>query len=232
MKSEFLSHAAHELRTPMTSIFGFSELLLHSEFDAPTRRELVETIHGQTAWLVQIINELLDLARIDERRGRDFVITEVDAVALVRETLAGLAIDQQTWPVAATLPETPRWIRADAAKSRQALTNVIGNARKYSPDGGEIEVTLVERVGRLAVVVRDHGIGMTPEQVARVGERLWRADTSGMTPGTGLGMAIVKEILALHGGQVEVASEPGVGTTVTLWWPSAPAAGQIDREPA
>ncbi len=232
MKSEFLSHAAHELRTPMTSIFGFSELLLHRDFDAATRRELVETIHGQTAWLVQIINELLDLARIDERRGRDFVIAEIDAVALVRETLAGLALDPQTWPVVANMPETPRWIRADAAKSRQALTNVLGNARKYSPDGGAIELTIVERAGRLAVVIRDHGIGMTPEQVARVGERLWRADTSGLTPGTGLGMAIVKEILALHGGQVEIASELGVGTTVTLWWPTAPTAGHGSRERA
>ena len=221
MKSEFLSHAAHELRTPMTSIFGFSELLMHSDFDAPTRRELVETIHTQTAWLVQIINELLDLARIDERRGRDFVIAETDMVALVRETLAGLAIDPVQWPLVEALPKRPVWIRADAGKSRQALTNVFANARKYSPAGGAIEVAIVERVGRLGIVVRDHGIGMTAEQVGRVGERMWRADTSGLTPGTGLGMAIVKEILTLHGGTVEVASQPGVGTSVTLWWPAA-----------
>ncbi len=223
MKSEFLSHAAHELRTPMTSIFGFSELLLHSEFDAPTCRELVETIHGQTAWLVQIINELLDLARIDERRGRDFQIADVDAVALVRETLAGLAIDPLRWPLAIVLPERPVWISADAAKSRQALTNVLGNARKYSPDGGAIEVRIAVGTQRIGIAVQDHGIGMSGEQLARVGERLWRADASGTTPGTGLGMAIVKEILTLHGGQVELDSQLGVGTTVTLWWPAAGA---------
>ncbi|MEI8297841.1 MAG: CHASE domain-containing protein [Pseudomonadota bacterium] len=223
MKSEFLSHAAHELRTPMTSIFGFSELLLHSEFDTATRRELLETIHSQTAWLVQIINELLDLARIDERRGRDFVITEVDAAALVRESVAGIDIDPRRWPVLASLPPQPVWIRADATKARQALTNVLGNARKYSPDGGGIEIDLVAHPGRLGIVIRDHGIGMTAAQVARVGERLWRADTSGMTPGTGLGMAIVKEILALHGGEVEISSEAEVGTVVTLWWPSSTA---------
>jgi len=224
MKSEFLSHAAHELRTPMTSIFGFSELLLHTDFDAATQRELIETIHGQTAWLVQIINELLDLARIDERRGRDFVITDVDAVALVREPIAGLAFDARLWPVQLDLPDRPVWIRADTAKSRQALINVLGNARKYSPDGGRIEVRIIEGAGRVGIQIRDHGIGMSADQVARVGERLWRADTSGMTPGTGLGMAIVKEILALHGGQVDVASELGVGTTVTLWWPGVQAA--------
>jgi signal transduction histidine kinase/CHASE1-domain containing sensor protein len=223
MKSEFLSHAAHELRTPMTSIFGFSELLLHSEFDESTRRELVETIHGQTAWLVQIINELLDLARIDERRGRDFVLADTDLVVLVRETLAGVAIDPALWPVDAELPARPVWIRADAAKARQALTNVLGNARKYSPRGGAIDVRILERGDGIGIQVRDRGIGMSADQVARVGERLWRADTSGTTPGTGLGMAIVKEILELHGGRVEVESALGVGTSVTLWWPPTPA---------
>jgi signal transduction histidine kinase len=118
-----------------------------------------------------------------------------------------------------TLPESRVWIRADAAKVRQALTNVLGNARKYSPSGGPIAVRIVETAGRVGILLRDHGIGMSADQVGRVGERLWRADTSGVTPGTGLGMVIVKEILDLHGGQVEVASELGEGTTVTLWRP-------------
>ena len=223
MKSEFLSHAAHELRTPMASIFGFSELLLEMDLDEATRRDLLETIHRQTKLLVEIINELLDLARIEARRGKDFKIGAVNLNELVRDTVADLAFDAERWPVRLDLPASEVTLRADPAKVRQAIINVLGNAQKYSPEGGEIGVEILSAAGRAGIAVSDHGIGMTPEQVARVGERFWRADSSGKTPGTGLGMAIVKEILALHGGAVEVRSAKGGGTTITLWLPVAAA---------
>jgi signal transduction histidine kinase/CHASE1-domain containing sensor protein len=223
MKSEFLSHAAHELRTPMASIYGFSELLLNMELDAPTQRDVVETIHRQTRLLVDIINELLDLARIEARRGKDFTYLSMDLVALVREVVSDLAIDPQRWPVKLDLPTEPLIIVADAAKSRQAVLNVLSNARKYSPQGGPIRVTTIREPERVGLIVEDHGIGMTAAQLARVGERFWRADTSGSTPGTGLGVAIVKEILELHGGSIDVASQANQGTTVTLWWPASAA---------
>lgn len=219
MKSEFLSHAAHELRTPMASIFGFSELLLEMDLDEATRRDLLETIHRQTKWLVDIINELLDLSRIETRRGKDLSIEEVDVSALLRDTVTNLAIDRELWPVILDLPARPRWVATDLAKLRQALMNVFDNARKYSPDGGEIRIAMVESDTKLGIVVSDNGIGMNEEQVARFGERFWRADTSGKTPGTGLGIAIVKEILRLLGGNIDIASRAGQGTKVTLWLP-------------
>mgnify|MGYP000890519202 FL=1 len=226
MKSEFLSHAAHELRTPMASIFGFTELLMHQEFDEATRKDLLATIYKQTAWLVDIINELLDLARIESRRGKDFSITTVALPDLVADVLRALSLDAERWPITVEVADDLPPALADAAKLRQALTNVLGNAAKYSPAGGAISLRGVTRVsdGRLQVglVVSDHGIGMTPEQVAHVGERFWRADTSGSIPGTGLGMAIVKEILDLLGGAFAVDSSPGAGTTVSLWLPVAP----------
>jgi signal transduction histidine kinase len=118
------------------------------------------------------------------------------------------------------LPEGETRVRADAAKLRQALINVLGNAQKYSPEGGELVVTLKsEPQGQVGIRVADHGIGMSQEQLSHFGQRFWRADTSGKTPGTGLGMAIVQEIITLHGGHVEVQSQPGGGTTVTLWFP-------------
>ncbi len=225
MKSEFLSHAAHELRTPMASIFGFTELLMHQEFDEATRKDLLATIYKQTAWLVDIINELLDLARIESRRGKDFSITTVALPDLVADVLRALSLDAERWPITVEVADDLPPALADAAKLRQALTNVLGNAAKYSPAGGTISLRGVTRVsdGRLQVglVVSDHGIGMTPEQVAHVGERFWRADTSGSIPGTGLGMAIVKEILDLLGGAFAVDSSPGAGTAVTLWLPAA-----------
>jgi len=233
IKSEFLSHAAHELRTPMASIYGFTELLLNMDLDEATRRDLLETIYRQTAWLVDIINELLDLARIESRRGRDFKIADVPLTDVVREVVADLGIDATRWPISLELPEQELTVRADAAKVRQSLGNVVSNAVKYSPDGGAIQIMLRERPGYVGIAVADHGIGMTPEQAKRVGERFWRADTSGKTPGTGLGMAIVCEILQLHGGNLEVDSHLGRGSVFTLWLPAAGESVTFwDDEPA
>lgn len=217
MKSEFLSHAAHELRTPMTSILGFSELLLRREVDATKRQELLEIIHRQTQWLVVIINELLDLSRIEARRGSALKIEPVDLCGLATAAARDLSLDGVRWRLVVDLPPRPVHVRADQAKLRQALTNVLGNAVKYAPGGGEIRVALAEAPGRAGIAVSDQGIGMTPEQLTHVGERFWRADTSGQTPGTGLGLAIVKEILKLLGGELEIRSQFGAGTTVTLW---------------
>jgi len=235
MKSEFLSHAAHELRTPMASIYGFSELLISREFDAATRHDLLTSIHKQTAWLIEIINELLDLTRIEERRGKDFMIEAVPLPPLVGEGVAAMQIDPARWPLSVAITDDLPPARADAAKLRQALTNVLGNAVKYSPAGGAIEVRgvtrVVDRQPQVGIAVTDHGIGMTPDQAARVGERFYRADTSGNIPGTGLGMSIAKEIVELLGGQVDIGSKVGAGTTVTLWLPAASVDGEHPARP-
>jgi signal transduction histidine kinase len=230
MKSEFLSHAAHELRTPMASIYGFSELLMTQEFDEATRKDLLATIHKQTQWLVDIINELLDLARIEARRGQDFRIEAVPLPSLLDEVVAAMNIDPARWPLATDCADNLPVLHADAAKLRQALTNVLGNAVKYSPEGGAIEIRCAahDREGKhhIGIAVTDHGVGMRPDQVARVGERFYRADTSGRIPGTGLGMAIVKEIVELHGGGFKIDSAVGAGTTVFLWLPAEPRAAE------
>jgi signal transduction histidine kinase len=122
-----------------------------------------------------------------------------------------------------SLPGSPIRVDVDADKLSLALTNVLSNAYKYSPQGGEIELDIVwrDREGRseCGIRVTDHGMGMSPEQLSRVFERFFRADTSGNIPGTGLGMTIVKEIIELHGGQVVLSSQEGQGTTVVLWLP-------------
>ena len=229
LKSEFLSHAAHELRTPMASIYGFTELLINQEFDEATRRDLLATIHKQTQWLIDIINELLDLARIEARRGKDFRIEAVPIAPLVGDTVAAMNIDSSRWPLTVECDSGPPSVWADEAKLRQALTNVLNNAVKYSPEGGAIEIRGATRRdgGKTfaGIAVTDHGIGMSPEQAARVGERFFRADSSGNIPGTGLGMAIAKEIVERQGGGFTLRSTLGVGTTVTLWMPAASDGG-------
>ncbi|MBT9516112.1 MAG: CHASE domain-containing protein [Methyloversatilis discipulorum] len=223
MKSEFLSTAAHELRTPLSSIFGFAELLLNREYDETARRRMHGIIHRQSRVLVNLINDLLDLARIEARAGQDFRYEDLPVKMLINATLEGLTMPGDTHRVSLDMPQSMPRIRVDHEKMVRALSNIITNAFKYSPDGGEVRlsVTEVTRNSRLmaGIHVSDQGIGMTPEQQARIFERFYRADPSGNIPGTGLGMSLVKEIMDLHGGEIEIVSAPGAGTTVTLWLP-------------
>lgn len=225
MKSEFLSTAAHELRTPMASILGFAEVLLQHPHDAPTQHEFLTTIYRQSQLIANILDELLDLTRIEARRDKDFRYTRVD----LQDLLADLVKDYPL-PIGRTaplldLPAQPLYLMADSGKLRQALLNVVSNAYKYSPGGGPVHIKAwinhdEGQAPGACIEITDHGIGMTPAQLARVCERFYRADTSGKTPGTGLGMCIVKEIIDLHQGQLSLDSTPGQGTHVRLCLPS------------
>lgn len=225
LKSEFLSTAAHELRTPMASVYGFSELLLQREFSPEKTREVLDIIHRQAGHLVALLNELLDLARIEARAGKDFHIVAQDVVPVIRNTLAELLIPGDTRQVAATLPDALPPIAVDREKFQLTLTNVLSNAYKYSLGKGPIELETRRRVKDgghwIGVTVRDHGIGMTPNEVDRIFERFYRTDASGKIPGTGLGMSLVKEIMDIFGGEVEIQTQPKKGTEVTLWYPKA-----------
>lgn len=235
LKSEFLSTAAHELRTPMASIYGFSELLLHSDFEVEERKDFIETIYKQSELMIAIINELLDLARIEARRGKDFKIERINLCALLDEVVTGfMPPEHRPSPLKALcLPGELIWIKGDRNKLRQALGNVLSNAYKYSPDGGPVALELSRAVAegnsppRIGIRISDHGIGMNAMQLARVCERFYRAETSGKIPGTGLGMSIVKEIIELHHGELKLASQPGQGTVVTLWLPVASEVGPL-----
>jgi PAS domain S-box-containing protein len=223
MKSEFLSTAAHELRTPLASIMGFSELLLMREYDDKRRRDMLETMHRQSRRLTNLLNELLDLARIEARQGKDFNLERLPLGQLLADVLKAFLVPDDPRVVETNLPAILPSVEVDKAKLQQAMLNVLSNAYKYSPQGGAIRLETLEgrHHGRPSVGIRitDQGMGMTPEQLNHLFERFWRADTTGHIPGTGLGMALVKEIIEHHGGVVDVASEYGQGTAITLWLP-------------
>ena len=225
MKSEFLTTAAHELRTPMASIMGFAELLMLREFPPERTRDMLSTMHRQSRRLTDLINELLDLARIEARSGKDFKFSRHRIESIVRDAVAAFHIDGDRERMRLHLQDGLPEIDIDPAKMQQAVINLLSNAYKYSPQGGAVDISVRFRDsasgGQVGVIIRDHGIGMTPEQSARVFERFFRADPSGNIPGTGLGMSLVKEIMDAHGGTVEVDSEPGQGTAVSLWLPVA-----------
>ena len=227
MKSEFLSHAAHELRTPMASIYGYAEIMMAQSFSEEEQSEFLGIIHRQCGLMIAIINELLDLARIDDRRGKDFKFSSLDACQLVREVIADFGVPAAQQALVLDTPAQACWVRADASKLMQAVRNILSNAYKYSPEGGAVAISVINAgpgsQTPVGIRVTDHGLGMTSEQTARVCERFYRADTSGNIAGTGLGMSIVKEIMELHGGQVEIQSQLGAGTSVTLWLTAASA---------
>lgn len=230
MKTEFLSIAAHELRTPMASIHGFAELLLKRDYDAATRRDLLETIYRQSTNLSHLINELLDIARIEARAGADFRIAAQPVQPLLAHAIETAAPPGQAARIRLDLPAELPPVLVDGEKFCQALVNVITNALKYSGEGTPVRLGIAwpdgPPPGMLGIEVRDQGTGMTPQQLDRIFERFYRAEQSGNTPGAGLGMSLVKEIIDLLGGRIDIASLPSHGTTVTLWIPCAPQAAR------
>ncbi|MCV2368488.1 PAS domain-containing sensor histidine kinase [Roseateles oligotrophus] len=223
MKSEFLSTAAHELRTPMASIYGFTELLMTREV-APEKQKLMLTrIYRQCEAMIAILNELLDLARIEARRGKDFELERCELNNLVDEVVQDYPppTDRSAPVVNFGLPQVQ--VHVDRKKLQQVLRNLLSNAYKYSPSGGDVAIRVFAEAAsdrkEVCIEVQDHGIGMTAEELSHVSERFYRADKSGTVLGTGLGMSIVKEIVELLGGQMRLSSEPGLGTTVRLSLP-------------
>jgi len=223
MKSEFLSTAAHELRTPLASVYGFSELLMSIDYDKETRDDLLETIHKQASRLTKLIDELLDLARIEARAGKDFDIKPGDLTTFLRELTGGFMVQNDDRVLQVELPEQLPTVAFDEDKLAQAVNNILTNAYKYSPQGGEITLSAIQVGNQVGIQVQDQGLGMTHEAVSRIYDRFYRADPSCNIPGTGLGMSVVKEIIEIHGGQIDIESELGLGTLVTLWLPEEQA---------
>lgn len=229
LKNQFLSTAAHELRTPMASVFGFSELLLSRNFDAETTREILTTIHQQSESLVTMLSQLLDLARIESRMGLDFCFVQHALWPIVERAVAELLVPGDPRKIKISRPKKSYTVEVDADKLRQVISNVLVNAYKYSPQGGEISLQIKKRhqpgnVPEVGIVIRDYGLGMSREQLKHIYERFWRADNTVGISGTGLGMSLVKEIMDIHQGQIEIKSKPGGGTIVYLWLKLSPEA--------
>lgn len=223
MKSEFLATAAHELRTPLTAIHGFIELLLTRDFDAETRLDLLSTMQRESSRMVALLGDLLDLARIEARRGSDFRIAMQPLATLLEESLVGFPLPAGRQPIERPTGEPGIELPMDRLKLTQALHNLLSNACKYSPVDRPVRLTVqVEDPDRIGISVSDEGSGIPRQLHERVFERFFRADQSGQVAGTGLGLALVREIIGLHGGSVSLDSEPGRGTTVTLWLPRRP----------
>jgi PAS domain S-box-containing protein len=235
MKSEFLMTAAHELRTPMTIVRGYVELLKQRSYDAATQSAMLDSIDQQSQSIVGLLDELLDLARIESLGGKAFNLVMAPLATTITSLANSLIVFGDSRQVQIKpLPLLPLLL-IDQEKISQALKNCLSNAFKYSiaPTAVSLEVAMVRRYDHdeVAIMISDHGIGMTPEQLSHIFEKFYRADTSGKVAGTGLGLPLVKEIMEHHGGRVEVVSQiqnssqnQAHGTVVTLWLPIPHAA--------
>jgi len=226
-RHDYFRTASHELRTPMASILGFSELLLKREFDAATGRELIDIIHRQAMRLIGLVNQMLDLARIDAGGAAQLHPAPLDLADVMGKVCAALGDAAQASRIALRVAPAMPQVSADPVRVQQALGAIVGNALAYSAPGSAVEVSISvqERDGHAgaAVLVRDQGVGMTPEQRQQVYDAFWRASALPDVPGNGLGMTIVREIVSAHGGAIEIASSPGDGTEVALWLPQRSA---------
>jgi signal transduction histidine kinase/CHASE3 domain sensor protein/DNA-binding response OmpR family regulator len=222
LKDEFLSTVSHELRTPLSSLRGFAELLLEREFPPDRRQRFVSIIHSETVRLTNLINDFLDLQRIESGR-QEYHFERVDMRELLREGIALFtsAEAQLIWHL--EVPDTLSAVQADKDRIRQVLSNLLSNAIKFSPRGGEVTVGTREQGPYVEVWMRDQGIGIPSEAMPRLFSKFFRVDNSQTRhiPGTGLGLALVKEIVEAHQGRVWADSEPNRGSTFYFTLPVA-----------
>ncbi len=236
LKDEFVLTASHELRSPLTSVQGFAELLMLDRASlTPRQVETVEIILDNCRHLVRLLNDLLDLARSDA--GRLGIVPRPTEVAPLVED-AVRTMRGQTDASGQTLtiriePGLPQ-IYVEADRIRQILVNLLTNAHDYSPEGASIEVTARVVGDEVEIAVNDNGPGIPEDQLGRIFERFVRGD-AGLTQrvgGTGLGLAIAKSLVELHGGTIEVESTLGQGSSFRFRLPAAGAATGSDQATA
>ena len=227
MKDEFVLTASHELRSPLTSVQGFAELLmLERDKLAPQQADTVEIILDNTRHLVRLLNDLLDLARSDA--GRLTIKPALTDVAnlvddAVRTMRSQTETSRQTLRHETEVGLPP--VNVDKDRIRQVLVNLLTNAHEYSPEGASIKVKTARCNGGVELAVCDDGPGMPEDQVEHIFERFTRGD-AGLTQhvgGTGLGLAISKSLVELHGGSIAAESTPGQGSIFRVQLPAAPA---------
>jgi GAF domain-containing protein/anti-sigma regulatory factor (Ser/Thr protein kinase) len=222
-KSEFLANMSHELRTPLNAIIGFSEVLNERMFGElnPKQEEYLKDIHASGQHLLSLINDILDLSKVEAGR-MELELTDFDlpaamdnAVTLVRERASRKGVT-----VRIAVDEQVGAIRGDERKIRQVLLNLLSNAIKFTPEGGRIEVGAVQGDGAVEVSVSDTGVGIAPEDQEAVFEEFRQVGASAAKQeGTGLGLALCRKFIELHGGTIRVTSAIGAGSTFTFRLP-------------
>jgi signal transduction histidine kinase len=222
VRRDFVANVSHELKTPLTAIRGFAETLATELGSNEQHARFAETIRQNAERMQSLIDDLLDLSRI-ESGGWSPSPTDVDVAATAEEAAAAYRkeADRRGTSIRIAVDPSAAKLRADPVALRQALGNLVENAVRYTPSGGTITIFARGEDHGVALGVSDTGAGIPPEHLPRIFERFYRVDTarSRSAGGTGLGLAIVKHLVEAHGGRVRAESQVGRGTTVSLFFP-------------
>jgi two-component system phosphate regulon sensor histidine kinase PhoR len=239
IRAEFIDNLSHELRTPLTTISLLAETAARdAESASPRLRDRIAKIEVETGHLIQMVNELLDLSRIESGTAQ-LLLDDVDMVRVVRSTAERLRLfaERQGLRIVLDLPDRVSPVRGDEDRLGQVLVNLLHNAVKFSPKGGEIVAGVRETAYEITVWVHDPGVGVPRADLARIFERFYKVDRARVRGrgGTGLGLSIARHVVDSHGGRIWVDSEEGQGSTFSFTIPIAPrpfAPGQANASPA
>ena len=218
--SQFSADLAHELRTPITNILGEAQVALTRDRTPAEYRETIESTIGECERLSGIVDNLLFVARVDAAR-EPIAPTRFDARAAVEKIASFYQMIADDHHVTIRCSGEGQ-IYADSALFERAVGNLVDNALRFTPANGSIQIAIAEHAANFEVAVSDTGCGIAPEHLPRVFDRFYRTESSRGSDGAGLGLALVKSIVDLHGGSARIQSEVGRGTTVTLIFPIKP----------
>lgn len=240
MKAEFMSIAAHELKTPINVISGYAELMeegIYGEI-TPGQREALQSVHDQVEMLSELVTQLLDISRL-EAGGLHLEMADVDLPVLLHDIERSFTVLSQRKGLQFRLvigPSLPATIPADADRLRnQVLGNILSNALKFTPEGGHITVIASGEADEAVLEVSDTGPGIPADQLPHIFDKFFQVGPQARSKGAGLGLAIAREVVEAHGGTISAASEPGAGATFRVALPTtqqAPPTPPDTPEPA
>jgi signal transduction histidine kinase len=227
-KSEFICNISHELRTPVQSIKGFSELMLDDEVDDPERqKEFLNIISAGSERLSRLISNLLSVSHLEVGYSGGVQKERVSIRRLLQEAISDLhsPAEQKDIAISAKIPAALPEMEVDGERLKQVMHNLLNNAIKFSPGGGTITVGVEVKDGNLLVQVIDRGVGIAQEAMPRVFEKFYQTEEAAKVEGLGLGLYISKQIIEAHGGRIWATSKVGEGSTFGFTLPLGQAGG-------
>ncbi|MFQ6098497.1 MAG: ATP-binding protein [Armatimonadota bacterium] len=233
MKTEFVSLVSHELRTPLTSIRGFVSLLASDDADEESRAGFCTIVQDECDRLLRLVNGLLDITRLEAGVPLTLDVARVDLGQLIQKAVKAQHTYTDRHTFVLDVPDHLSPIDADEDRVDQIVLNLLSNAVKYSPNGGEVRVSVEDRGDHVVVAVSDEGIGLSPEDLETVFDRYARIDTRSTRKirGTGLGLFLSKQLVELHGGRIWAESRPETGSTFAFSLPKRQP-DEADRDAA